>query len=298
MITYNQYGTEAQLEVMKSFDSGWKNYTPVYQRVFKVDTDPRRFTEKFSVRGGVGSFTPTTDGAAYNMQTPQVVGTQTIEALIFKEAIAITRMMKKLDNYGSAMADAKQLGYYYRMHMDLLAANLLIVATTTTVTWDGLSLANASHFIGNSGATQSNTLSGGIGAGNVELAIQNFTLQKDHNGRVMQAMPVKCIVPSRNWMAMRKVLGTNRSPGDANNDINPMNTDMNIELIVWPQLVTTAFEAMLLGPEMMHRLEYLVWYGPELTPVRDDSTGNDVVQLDLACQAGCVDYIGTYFITS
>ena len=297
MITYNQYATEAQLEVMKSFDSGWKNYNPVYQRVFKVDTDPSRFTEKFSVRGGVGSFTPVTDGAAYNQKTPQVVGTQTIAALIFKEAISITKMMKKLDNYGSAMADANQLGYYYRMHMDKLAADLLADATGATVTWDGLALAHASHLIGNTGTTQSNLVSGGLTTPNAEAAIQNFSLQKDHNGRIMSAVPVKWVVPSRNWMQSRRLLGSAKTPEDENNSINAVQ-DLNLELVVWPQLVTTDFEAMLLGPEMMHRLEYLVWYGPDQTADRDSSNGNDLVQLDLACNAGAVDYLGTYFITS
>ncbi len=61
---------------------------------------------------------------------------------------------------------------------------------------------------------------------------------------------------------------------------------------------TCDFEAMLLADTAMHRLEYLIDYGPTLTPDRDTTTGNDLVQVDLSCRAGAVDYLGTYFITS
>jgi hypothetical protein len=293
----NNYLSEAQLEVMKSFDAGWKGYVPKYQEVFNVENDPSRLTEKFSVRGGMTSaFTPVADGAPYNDQNPKIVGTQTISELIFKEQVALTKMMKTKDNYRSAIEDANQLGYLSRLKMDKLGADLLNLCTTTTVTWDGLALLHASHLIGDTGATQSNTTSGGLTTSNLETAIQNFSLQKSHNGSVMGLMPKYIIVPTRNMMLTKKLIGSPMTPEDANTSINAV-TESGLIPIYWPQLVTTNFEAMLLSDKAMHRLEYLIHYGPDLTPARDSDTGNDLVQLDLACNAGAVDYLGTYFIT-
>lgn len=283
------------MEVMKSFDAGWKKYQPQFERVFNVERGPMRVEEKFSVRGGIGQFTPVADGAPYNIQTPKVVGTQTIDELEYKDAIAITRRAKNKDHYGSIMQDAKQLGYYYRLHMDKLAADLLNGATGTTVTWDGLSLSNSAHLIGDTGDTQSNVTSGGLGTTTLETAIQNLSLQKDHNGRVMSLPTAAMVVPSRNWAQSKKLLGSTLTPEDGNNSINFV-TEMGLRLIVWPQLVTTNFEAMLISD--MNRLEYLVHYGPELTADRDSSTGNDLVQIEMLVNAGAVDYLGTYFITS
>lgn len=294
----DNYLSEAQLEVMKSFDAGWKGYTPRYQMVFNVETDPKRLTEKFSVRGGMSqSFVAKSDGAAYNQQNPKIVGTQTISELIFKEAVSLTKMMKKKDNYRSAMEDANRLGYLARLKMDKLGADVIGGAAASTVTWDGLFLADTGHLIGDTGSTQDNLITGGLSTANFESAFQNFALQKDHNGSVMSLVPKAVIFPTRNKFQIKKILGSPMTPEDANTSMNALK-DENVLLIEWPQMVTTEFEAMILSASAMHRLEYLVHYGPELTPERDPNTGNDMVQLDLSCNAGAVDYLGTYFITT
>lgn len=298
MIDVNKYLTEAQLEVMKSFDAGYQGYQSQYEQVFNVERGKMRLEEKFSVRGGMSAaFTAVSDGAGYNQQTPKVIGTQTIAELIYKEAVAITRMMKAKDHYGSALSDARKLGMLSRIKMDKLAADLLADATGATVTWDGLALGHASHLVGETGATQSNLTTGGLTTANLETAIQNFMLQKDHDGTVMSLRPKYIVVPIRNMMLTKKLIGSPKTPEDAHNSINAV-TDSGLIPIFWGQLVTTDFEAMLLSDKAMHRLEYLIHYGPELTPDRDTATGNDLVQLDLSCNAGAIDYLGTYFITS
>ena len=298
MVVANDYLTEAQLEVMKSFDAGYKGYTPMYQQVFNVETDPERITEKFSVRGGMSAaFSAVADGAAYNDQNPKIVGSQTIALLEYKEQVAITKRMREKDNYGSAIEDANRLGYLARVKEDKLAADILANAAGTTVTWDGLSLANSVHLIGDSGITQSNVTSGGLSTSTLETAIQNFMLQKDHDGTVMSLAPKYIVVPVRNMMQVKKLIGSPMTPEDANTSINAV-TESGLIPIFWPQLVTTDFEVMLLSDHAMHRLEYLKHWGPELTGDRDTNTGNDLVQLDMACNAGAVDYLGTYFITS
>lgn len=294
----NNYLTEAQKEVMKSFDAGWKGFTPVYEEVFNVERGPMRLEEKFSVRGGMSPFNAVTEGAGYNQQNPKIVGTQTISELVYKEAVAITKMMKAKDHYGSAMEDAKRLGYYARHQMDKLAADLLADATGATVTWDGLALGHASHLIGDTGSIQSNLTTGGLSTSNVKAAYEAFMLQKDHNNRVMGIAPVAIVVPVRNMTEIHDILESQKEAETANNRTNMFLTNLGLKIIAWPQLVTTDFEAMLLGPKSFTRLEYLIHYGPDLTPDRDTATGNDLVQLDLSCNAGAIDYLGTHFITA
>jgi len=292
-VTYNSYLTEVQLEVAKSFDAGYKGYGSQYEKIFRMDPN-QRFEEKFSVRGGMDSgFTPVTDGAAYNAQSPQIVGTQTVTPLIYKEAVAITKMMKEKDHYGSAFEDAYRMGYYARLKMDKLASDILVNATGTTVTWDGLSLANAAHLVGNTGATQSNRTTGALTLGFLETAIQGLRTQVDHNNATMGISPTYLVVPTRNMHQALKLTESPMTPEDANTAKNVVGP---LQVVVWDQLVTTNWEAMLCTDKMFHRLEYQVAYGPELTPDRDTATGNDLVQLDLSCNAGAVDYLGTYFI--
>ena len=237
------------------------------------------------------------DDANYNSQNPKIVGTQAIKELIFKEQVGITKMMLKKDNYRSAVEDANKLGYLARLKMDKLGADILANATGTTVTWDGLSLANAAHLIGDTGETQSNLVTGGYTTSNLETAIQNFGLQKSHDGAVMSINPKYIVVPRRNMMQTKKLIGSPMTPEDANTSINAV-TESGLIPIYWAQLDTTNFEAMLLSDKAMHRLEYLIHYGPDITPARDTNTGNELVQMDLACNAGAIDYLGTYFIQS
>ncbi len=300
-MTVLNYTTEAQKEVMKSFDAGFKGYKSYYNEIFNVETGPMRLEEKFSVRGGMtASFLAVADSAAYNTQTPKVVGTQTIATEIFKEQVAITKMMKTKDHYGSALADANRLGYLAHVKMDTVGADLLSAAATSTNTWDGLTLINASHLIGDTGSTQSNTVSGGLSQATLETALQNMMIQQDHNGTIMNITAAKLVVTSDLAMQAMKLIGSSLTSEDANTSMNPLN-NFGLQLVVWPQLGTSAtcdFEAMLLADTAMHRLEYLIDYGPTLTPDRDTTTGNDLVQVDLSCRAGAVDYLGTYFITS
>jgi len=294
-VNYIAYNSEVQLEIAKSFDAGFQGYQSKFEEIFRNDPN-QRFEEKFSVRGGMtAAFTAVTDGAAYNQQNPKIVGTQTISQLMFKESVAITKMMKEKDHYGSAYEDARKLGYLARIKMDKLGSDLLVNATGSTVTWDGLALAHASHLVGDTGITQSNRTTGSLTTADLETAIQNFGLQYDHNGTIMSLEPKYLVVPRRNMMTAKKLLGSPMTPEDANNSINPV-TESGLILVVWSGLVTTAWEGMLVSDKAFHRLEYQVAYGPELTPDRDTATGNDLIQIDLACNAGAIDYLGTYFI--
>lgn len=257
--------------------------------------DPnQRFEEKFSVRGGMSAdLVDVADGAAYNAQNPKIVGTQTIEQLMYKESVAITKMMKEKDHYGSAFEDAYRLGYYAHLKMDKLATDILVNATGTTVTWDGLSLANASHLVGDTGATQDNTVTGALDLANLETAIQGLRTQVDHNNATMGISPSYLVVPTRNMHEALRLTESPMTPGDAN---TAKNVIQPLQVVVWDQLVTTNWEAMLVTDKMFHRLEYQLAYGPEITPDRDTATGNDLIQMDLACNAGAVDYLGTFFI--
>jgi phage major head subunit gpT-like protein len=292
-VTYNSYLSEVQLEVAKSFDAGYKGYSSQYEKIFRMDPN-QRFEEKFSVRGGMSAdLVDVADGAAYNAQNPKIVGTQTIEQLMYKESVAITKMMKEKDHYGSAFEDAYRLGYYAHLKMDKLATDILVNATGTTVTWDGLSLANASHLVGDTGATQDNTVTGALDLANLETAIQGLRTQVDHNNATMGISPSYLVVPTRNMHEALRLTESPMTPGDAN---TAKNVIQPLQVVVWDQLVTTNWEAMLVTDKMFHRLEYQLAYGPEITPDRDTATGNDLIQMDLACNAGAVDYLGTFFI--
>jgi len=284
------------MEVAKSFEAGYKGYQAQWSKVFKTIPSPR-YEEKFSVRGGYGDITPTTDGGAYNMMDPKVVGTQTIAPLIYKNAVQMTKMAKVKDNYMSLIEDTKRLGYLLGIERDTVAATVLNNAASTTVTWDGVALASASHLIGDTGDTQSNITTGGIGVSTLEEALQNFKLQKDQDGRIMNLTAKYIVYPVQKHFQIAKLIDSQMSPEDANNNVNPINS-LGLIMVPWAQLNGTTFDAMLLSEETMHRLVHKEDYPLQATPARDTNTGNDMVQWDLACNYGAIDYLGTYFITA
>lgn len=275
--------------VLEAFTSGWKNYEPKYQYIF-TEMSPQRKDEKFSVTASGGDITQVAEGAAFPQVNIQEAGTKTISQLEYKEALPVTELLRRFDNYGVITEEAAKQGYRARLTMDRIGANLITNAAGTTTVWDGNPLAYATHSVGVTGTTQSNVVSGALTESTLNSAQIALRKMKDHNGQEMALMPRTLLVPANLAKKAFELTASQGSPESANRNSNFFNT-LGLNVVVW-ELLTSTTQWLLLSDKVFTRLRYLVGIPPKVEFVRRPETGNYEYQLQFDCAAGAADYLG------
>lgn len=281
--------------VLEAFDSGWRTYEPQGTKFFNKRS-PERFNEKFSVTAADGDIQAVSPGAAYPAVNVEEIGSKTITQQAYKKEIPVDFLMKRFDNYGVVIREATKHGYRAKQVMDQVMADVLLNAEGSSTTWDGLSLANASHLIGNSGQTQSNITTGALSETTLNSAHVALMTQKDHGNQVMPTNGMYLVVPQALAITGYKLLRSTQGPETADRETGYLNT-LGMELVPWNLLDnggnTTDYH--LIANKMFNRLEYLVSVEPTVMYREDPDTGNGLYQIEFACAAGAPDYLGYQF---
>ena len=287
--------SDANKLVLEAFDSGWRTYEIQGTKFFNKRA-PERVDEKFSVHGADGSIPVVAEGAAYPSTTVDELGSITISQDVYKKEIPVTKLMKRFDNYGVVLREATKHGYRAKQVMDQTMADVLLNAEGTSTVWDGLSLANASHLIGNLGTTQTNISAGALSESTLNAANNLLMTMKDHGGGVMPTIGTFLVVPQALAMTAHKLLKSVTGPETADRETGYLNT-LKMQSVVWNLLDNggNATDYHLIADKMFNRLEYLVSIEPTVEYVRDTNTGNYLYQIDFACKAGAADYLGYVF---
>lgn len=292
-VTLNQ--SSANKLVLEAFSSGWETYEVQGTKFFNKKS-PERFDEKFSVTAADGGFQTVAPGAAYPSVNVEEVGSKTISQKAYKKEIPVDFLMKRFDNYGVVIEEATKHGYRAKQVMDQVMADVLNNGEGTTTTWDGLSLANASHLIGNTGTTQTNIVTGALAEATVNSAHVALQTQKDHGGQVMPTVGSYLVVPPALQMTAYKLLNSVTAPETADRATGFLNT-LGMELVTWA-LLDDSVDSWLIADKMFNRLEYLVSVEPTVIYREDSATGNGLYQIEFACAAGAPDYLGTVFLNA
>ncbi len=274
--------------VLEAFTSGWRTYTPKYPYIFD-EREPQRKDEKFSITASGGDISQVAEGASFPQVDITEAGTKTISQLEYKEALPVTELLRRFDNYGVVVEEASKQGYRARLTMDRVGANLISNAASTTTVWDGHPLAYATHHIGVTGTTQDNTVSGALTESTLNTAIINLRKMKDHNGQEMALMPRTLLVPANLAKKAFELTASQGSPESANRNSNFFNT-LGLNVVVW-ELLTSTTQWALLGDKVFTRFRYLVSIPPKVEYVRRPETGNYEYQLQFDMGAGCADYL-------
>jgi len=281
--------SDANKLVLESFTSGYLMYQPKYPYVF-TEREPQRKDEKFSITASGGDISQVAEGASFPQVDIAEVGTKTISQLEYKEAIPVTKLMERFDNYGVVLEEARKQGYRARVTMDRIAANIFNNAFTGTTTWDGAYLFSATHSIGSTGLTQSNLQTGQLTETTFNNAITALRTQKDHNNQELPMAPRTLIVAPAFAKKAFELTASQGAPESANNNSNYFNT-LGVNVLVWELLTDT--DAWFLAADKMYTyLRYLVAIPPTLERVRRPETGNWEYQIQFDCAADAVDYIG------
>jgi len=277
--------------VLEAFDRGWKNYVPMGEMLFSK-RDPERKDEKFSVHASDGSVSSVAEDAAYPSVNVEEVGSVTLTQAVYKKKIPVTQLMKRFDNYGVVITEASNLGYDARYTMDGVMADILNNADGTTTCWDGLSLLNDSHLIGNLGTTQDNNVGGNLSSSNLQTAIQLLEEQQNHSGQIAPTTGKYLVVNPANRKLAFELIGSPEAPDTADRAKNFFHT-LGIKMLSWGR-ITTSTSWFLINEKQHNRLQYLVGIAPKVSFVdgTKTQTGGDEFRVDFACQAGAPDYLG------
>ncbi len=278
--------------VIEAYTSGWQTYTPKYQYIF-TDRDPERMDEKISVSASGGDIPQTAQGASFPQVNVAEVGQKTFTQVEYKESIPVTRLLQRFDNYGVVMEEASKQGYRARLTMDRVGANILNNSFSggSSTVWDGLSIYNASHQVGQTGTTQSNVSSGPLGDVELNTLSTQLRRQQDQNGQDMALLLRLLVVPPELDKKASELCDSVGAPESANRNANYWNT-RGLKYLCW-ELLSSTIAHFLFSDKLFNRFRYFVSIPPTIEYVRIPSNGNYEYQLQFDMTAGAGDYLGT-----
>lgn len=219
-----------------------KNKT-ILDLLFNVEKS-NRYAETIMGESDFATFQSKTEGSNAAQDTVQKTYDKIIEHIEFGKEFVITRKMADDAKFGMGAnmknAPRRLVRAYYKTKIQL-AAQALINGTGTTMTYNGatvdlsvgdkLALFSKAHTYAKAGmtGTQSNYFCGDLTSDEAKFETALATLAnklrnfKDENGDVMgyvaDVLIIPCNRPKLEMMA-KKIIGSERTTGSANNDIN------------------------------------------------------------------------------
>lgn len=145
------------------------------------------------------------------------------------------------EKYDQVLVTAKRLNYSAIKTQEFDAANVLNRATNTSyVGGDGVSLANSAHPLPG-GGTYSNTMATPFAPSRTAVIIATTAIRKQvgPSGIIDGYMPKKVVFPVDQWAAWEGILNSKQVPESNNNEINAVNTMLNIEPVAVPYWTST-----------------------------------------------------------
>lgn len=284
--------SEIDLLVKKEYLSGYETYSPVGSKIFNLDV-PERLNEKESVVTTDGDIPQTAEGVVYPEAQIRELGTKTFTSLEYKKKWGITELMQDFSNYGSVMKEMRMAGYRARYKQDKLMADVVTGAFATTTTWDGAYLYSASHQISDTGATQSNLITGALSKAKLNEMYVKLKTMKAHDGLNMPLTTAYLVVPSALYMTAWELINSKADPETANRSDNFVNS-LNIKLIEWNLLdavSTTAYH--MFSEKMFHGLTAFQKVQPNMRMYVDEDTGNMYEKVRFVQTQGATDYFGS-----
>lgn len=224
VMTRAQFAKSLQDGLNTHFGLEYADYPEEYSRLFDVETSEKAFEEDV-LMVGLGYAAEKAEGGEYAEDGGQEGWTKRFThrtvALSFQvteEAVEDNRYMSLGAKYSRALARSM------RQTKEVYAANVLNFATDSTrVGGDGKTLLATDHpLVG--GGTASNMLS--VAADLSESSLEQIVIQirkaKDDRGLPSMIRPMQLVVSPDGEYNARRIIGTDKQPGNANNDINAM----------------------------------------------------------------------------
>lgn len=223
-MTRAQFAKSLQDGLNTHFGLEYNDYPEEFSRVFEVETSEKAYEEDV-LMVGLGYAAEKAEGGEYAEDGGQEGWTKRFThrtvALSFQvteEAVEDNRYMALGAKYSRSLARS------LRQTKEVYAANVLNFATDgARLGGDGKTLLATDHpLVG--GGTASNMLA--VAADLSESSLEQIVIQirkaKDDRGLPCMIKPMQLIVSPDGEYNARRIIGTDKQPGNANNDINAM----------------------------------------------------------------------------
>ncbi len=226
---------KATLEEVVTDDSDGYEKKAAYKGYCKVEGMEDNYEDDLE-NGGPGLATEKTEGQALDVGTLYEGYVTRYIARKFGLIMQITEELDEDGKYNGKYIDAsRRLKRALFKTKEIDCAQMLNrAANTGYVGGDGLSLANSAHTIPG-GGTFSNTLSTAFSPSRAAVIVmsQNIMLLPGHDGVTEGYMPTAIVHPVAQWGAWKGILGSDKVPESANNELN-VAADMNLKQVPVP----------------------------------------------------------------
>lgn len=226
---------KATLEDIVTDDSDGVEGSAVYKKYTKTSSMSDNYEDDYS-NGGPGLATEKAEGQALDVMTLQ---NGYLTRYLARKLGLIMQISEELDEDGKY--NDKYCDFARRMKRAIVktkeydcAQMLNRAANSSFLGGDGLSLANSAHTIPG-GGTFSNTLSTPFSPSRAALIVvrQNLMSLPGWDGLVQGYMPTAVVHPPAQWGAWAGILGSEKVPDSANNEVNVVK-GMNLKQVAVP----------------------------------------------------------------
>jgi hypothetical protein len=253
-MTYNvNWDTSTNKDYFKNllydtFDTTAREALVEYKTMFREPKSSDRY-ERWARHAGLPLAEDVSDGGAISSYEPTFNTTKDVTQKRTGLAFKVTSGMKKFNEWYQVNDLTKNLSMNMRESKDIDAANLWNNLTATTYSpgaFDGVAIASASHTTLDAAATgYSNYGNAALGVGALEDALISFDTMVDDMGQIMPLKPnILAVHPNERFDAI-ELLGSEKQPYTADNQINSLTKDFTLEYFVYHRASSTTWWVVL-----------------------------------------------------
>lgn len=218
----NFYGANMLPAINTMFMNRYKQYPPVYNKVFQVESSNRSI-EQITHVTGVGLFRPVAEGAALTYDRPEQGYTKTFTHSDFALGILVTRQMIRDDKWQLIRKQVDALVRSNRESIEIQAADIFNGGFGTITVPSGQYLFSASHPRVKAGGTRSNLVtSTDLNMTSLQAAMTVFDGFTDDAGILNQIPYSTLMVPKELRFKAAKLLKSADDPETANRSTNTL----------------------------------------------------------------------------
>ena len=253
----------------------YKDYMPLYAKVFEKFTSTKAFEEEVGVTGFGYAVVKTEGGGVYYDDMEQGF-TQRYTHYVMALGFKITREMFEDNQYMSlGLRKTKGLTFAMKQTKEVLFANILNRAFNSTYTYaDGVEMCSAVH-PNKSGGTWRNELetAADLSEDSLEQACIDIGAFESDRGMLIKVSPKQLIIPPALEFDAARILKSVQQSGTANNDINALKTLSKIpNMMVYNYLTDT--DAWFVQTDCPDGLKYFQRRSQEVETDNDFDTQN------------------------
>jgi len=271
----------------KIFDNTQRQALVEYPEIMK-DIKTSDEYEREMRMAGLEGMESIADGQEIPTTDPTYGSTKDWEQERWGLGFRVTAGMKKFNKWNLVAKMTRDLSKVMREGKDLQIArgwnNITSITATGCMTgFDGLAIASNSHTCIDDDQTEyDNYLDANLGLSSLQSATYYFDDLIDDMGMASPMIPNKLVVNTNLRLKARELIGTDKKPGTADNDINAIRDQYNLTSFVYHRYTSTTAWALLAFNDPNY--DYKVFTSEEPNLITRDAPDNSLDTVVLSHQ--------------